>query len=374
MNVLFPFVGDSVGGSQRSIIELYQGLNRLNGVVPSIVLHQDGGPLSAVLNELKIPFHVLPLSDLAGEKPALVYIAKSAIRCSAPIRSFLQEHAIDIVHGNNLRINLTWSFATRFSRTKFVWHQRTVLSQSPLWKGIRFLSDFFVPISNYVDQSAPTNLIAHRRQMILNPFVVEKHDQQQAREELLNECRIPLASFIVGFLGRLVARKNIEQLIRAFARFHQQYDDAVLVIVGTGSDDYVDRLHQLISRLGVSDQVHFTGFRSDPQRVLSGFDLLVSPNLDEGFGRVLVEGMLQKIPVVAVASGGHMEIIEDGLTGLLYEVGDDQHLVSQMLRVRSDKALSEVLVGHAFEHAQTTYSRDRHVERMLDVYYSLNTV
>lgn len=368
MKVLFPFVGDSVGGSQRSTVELYLGLVKQNEITPLFVLHEDHGPLARLLNESGIPYQRLMLTELAGERPSLTHVAISAIRCFLPIRRFLREHEIDVVHGNDLRINLTWSFAARFSHSKFIWHQRTVLSNSLLWNGIRFLTDFFVPISRYVDDSSPSNLITWRRRMILNPFTIEEYDQQKVREELLKSNQIPFDSFIVGYLGRLVERKNIEQLIRAFAAFREKYNKSVLMIVGTGHKGYIDKLRQLASGFGITEQVKFLGFRSDQLRVLSGFDVLVSPNLEEGFGRVLVEGMLQKVPVVAVASGGHLEIIEDGQTGLLYSEDDDQQLVEKLFRIREEEELALSFLNNAFEQAREKYSQAQHAKNILEVY------
>ena len=67
MNILFPFVGDSVGGSHWSAINLFTELQTRININPTIVLHIADGPLSKHLDSLGIPYDVVPLSNLAGQ-------------------------------------------------------------------------------------------------------------------------------------------------------------------------------------------------------------------------------------------------------------------------------------------------------------------
>ena len=67
MKVLFPFVGDSVGGSHNSILELYRELCKND--IPSCILIHQKGPLSLFLDDIGIKYEYLPIKKLAGEKP-----------------------------------------------------------------------------------------------------------------------------------------------------------------------------------------------------------------------------------------------------------------------------------------------------------------
>jgi len=71
LRVLFPFVGDSVGGSHRSILELYSALKNDSTITPIFVLHEIG-PLSNLLNSLNIQYEYIFIKHLAGESSKLL--------------------------------------------------------------------------------------------------------------------------------------------------------------------------------------------------------------------------------------------------------------------------------------------------------------
>ena len=209
MNIAFPFVGDSVGGSHRSVIELYRELKK-NKCLPCIVIHNENGLLSKTLEKENIPYDVLLLHKLAGETPNLLAIAYGMIVNKYRITKYIRENKIDIVHGNDLRINLTWSFATKLSRAKFVWHQRTRLSKSNLWKLIAFLCDHFIAISAYAMENVPSNLPLSRKSLVSNPFDTNtKYNREQSRNKMIEECKLPNNDLIVGYLGRFYKYKNV---------------------------------------------------------------------------------------------------------------------------------------------------------------------
>ncbi|MBR51996.1 MAG: hypothetical protein CMD58_05730, partial [Gammaproteobacteria bacterium] len=112
MKILFPFVGDSIGGSHISTIDLYRTL-KADGYDVLILLHDMNGPLARALNEKDIDFHELKTSFLAGESPNIAMILFSMFWNIFSLTKFIIKNDIDIVHGNDLRVNLTWSFATK---------------------------------------------------------------------------------------------------------------------------------------------------------------------------------------------------------------------------------------------------------------------
>jgi len=156
LKILFPFVGDSVGGSHHSIIELHRELSK-NNISSSIVVHQKG-PLSLFLDDIGIVYEYLPVQRFAGEKPNIISILCGVCINFNKIYKYIKQNKISIVHGNDLRINFTWSLPTKLSSASYVWHQRTTMSSSALWKFSNILADHFVTTSNYVHRSLPKNI------------------------------------------------------------------------------------------------------------------------------------------------------------------------------------------------------------------------
>ena len=187
MNILFPFVGDSVGGSHWSVINLFIELKTNKLINPKIVLHIADSPLSKHLDKMGINYDILPLNNLAGQIPSLINISFYMLFNLPLVIKYIKNNNINIVHGNDLRVNLTWSLPVRFSSAKYVWHQRSCLSNSIKWHAIRYISDYVVSISNYVNSTLPANLNKELVECIKNPFDTKTiYDKKESRE-ILNE-------------------------------------------------------------------------------------------------------------------------------------------------------------------------------------------
>jgi len=146
-----------------------------------------------------------------------------------------------------------------------------------------------------------------------------------------------------------------------------------LVIVGSGDDKYVDSLKQLVYKLGMNNIVTFIGFSSEPSRVISSFDLMIAPSNQEPFGRTIVEAMIQNTPVLAAKGGGHSEIIDNGVTGRLYDHDNIDSFISQCDSYINDKKSTYRIINKANTIANPKYSSHRHAESIIQVYQQLFT-
>jgi glycosyltransferase involved in cell wall biosynthesis len=143
-----------------------------------------------------------------------------------------------------------------------------------------------------------------------------------------------------------------------------------LVVAGAGPEEYVNELREYAYNVGVSDHIIFTGFINNPNRLISSLDLLVAPSCVDAFGRTIVEAMLQKTPVLAAKSGGHLNIISEGVNGMFYDPtieGDFIKEFSIIMRKRNVNALS----NKAYYFAQDNFSSTQHLNNMLLVYNHL---
>ena len=369
MKVLFPFVGDSIGGSHRSIIELYTELKN-SAITPVFVLHKTG-PLSNLLDDLNIHYEYIFIKHLAGESPNILNIAFSAVFNFFKLSKFIRKNKIDIVHGNDLRINLTWSLPTRLSSSVYIWHQRSLMSPSVLWKISALLANHFITISEYVHQSLPSNIPKSKKTLILNPFNIENIYDRSVSRKWLNELyNIPENSILLGYIGRLVDWKNVDFLIKCFAEYNKRRDiELHLIIVGMGDNKYVDNLKQLIFKLGMENVITFTGFNAKSNRIISSFDLMAAPSNEEPFGRTLVEAMIQKTPVLAARGGGHSEIIENGITGVLYEHNNVDSFITQCDKYINNSNFMHRIINNASCSVNLKYSSRKHAESVVKIYH-----
>ena len=156
---------------------------------------------------------------------------------------------------------------------------------------------------------------------VVNPPVDRKSfDQKPAVVE---------GRFILS-LGRLDSRKRIDHLLSAFAQSGYAGD---LVIGGTGPE--LGRLRKMAVELEVENRVRFLGFVSDEVKdsLMQHADAFLLTSEQEGFGITLTEAMAGRTPVIATRCGGPEDIVEDGVTGYLADVGDVDKIASLIDRV-----------------------------------------
>jgi glycosyltransferase involved in cell wall biosynthesis len=130
---------------------------------------------------------------------------------------------------------------------------------------------------------------------------------------------IPSGSPLLLAIGRLIEQKDHATLLRAFAQIRTTRPDAHLAILGWGRLER--ELRRQSAELGLTGSVHLPG-RVEPRDWLARADVFVHTSRWEGFGIVLLEAMLARLPVVATRVSAVPEIVLDGETGVLVEPGD----------------------------------------------------
>ncbi|SDO26696.1 Glycosyltransferase involved in cell wall bisynthesis [Methylobacterium phyllostachyos] len=172
---------------------------------------------------------------------------------------------------------------------------------------------------------------------------------------------------IVGIFGRLVPWKGQHIFLKALSHC----PDVQGVLVGSaihGDNTYEESLVDLSRELGVEDRVRFVGFREDVEAVLAGVDIVVHASTSpEPFGRVIVEAMFAKRPVIAAEGGGVSEIIENGVNGLLVPPGDDTALARAISTLVGDTAARARMAEQGYRDARERFSIGRAVGSVVAV-------
>ena len=137
------------------------------------------------------------------------------------------------------------------------------------------------------------------------------------------------------FAGRLSADKGVETAIKAMKQivYEKGKTTVQLSLAGTGSEDYLKRLHNLVSRDRLDDYVKFLGYLPSEEMpdLMKEFDVMLVPSTwEEPFARVVLEGMTAGLVVVATPMGGTKEILRHGENGLLVNPGDANDLAEKI--------------------------------------------
>ena len=173
--------------------------------------------------------------------------------------------------------------------------------------------------------------------------------------------------FRLVIVGQVAPSKGQEDAIRAMALLAGRNIIAHLDIVGPTGGPYQENLARLARDLGLADRVHFAGSVLRPASWFGAADVALMCSRDEAFGRVTVEAMKMGRPVIGARSGGTVDLIEDGSTGLFYTPGNIEELADQIARLYADPNLRQHMGEDARARTNARFNIERHTLDLLRI-------
>ena len=369
--VCFPFVGDLVGGSHVSAAGLIRRLDPAR--YPSLVLlqHPDGA-MARFFAEAGIATEAAPASPaLTHGRGVSPMSAARLVATSLRLRAFLRARGIGIVHSNDGRSHATWGLAAKMARSRLLWHHRGAPDAAGLRIVAPLLADRVVSVSSFSAPRPGRYSAAGRTRVIRSPFDNDmRHDRRAARAALAALVPAGGGSRFIAFAGVMIDRKRPLLFVDAIAALHARHPelDVAGVMLGEALDGMDLRVRERAASAGVAGRIHLLGHRAPGAYWLAGSDLLMVPAVDEPFGRTLVEAMLVGTPVVATRSGGNVEAIVDGMTGLLVAPEDADALAAACARLLDEPALADALALAATQDARARFGEQAHADAVMAVY------
>jgi glycogen(starch) synthase len=233
------------------------------------------------------------------------------------------------------------------------------------------MADAVVAVSNHVRKELEGVYEAPSEKLHVVPCAVAPEWFQAVDPKFLGDLRGILAGLqekIVSYVGRLDPEKGVDRLIDAFASVARDHPAIRLVIAGKGLEQ--EALEGQASRSGVADRIRFLGYVTGAalEALYKVSDAVVCPSTYEPFGIVPLEGMINRVPVIASDTGGMAEIVEHGKSGLKVPPGDSTALAKAIGLVLSNSTEARRLADGGYERARRIYSWDR-VAELLDPVY-----
>jgi glycosyltransferase involved in cell wall biosynthesis len=352
------------GGGERHLADLARGLAARGHTVYAAL--SPGSPLRAELTALNPDGVVeLPLKN--------AFDIRSALRLSR----FARERGVEVVHAHVARDYPVAALAARRARSARLVITRHVLF--PLSRAHRLaLADVsrVVAVSEAVARSLRARGIFPEHKIRVVPNGVDVRKFEDARRTFEGGRREPgsrpRATLRVGTVGELSEVKGQDIFIRAARLVLDRLKSPVeFVIVGDEASNTGGRraaLERLVEELGLTAHVRFAGHQEDVAALLASFDVYVSASRSESFGIALVEAMASGLAVVATATEGAREIIEEGMTGLVVPVGDAESLAAAVSSLLSDEARRLALGERASATAAERFSLERMIADTERVY------
>ncbi len=183
-----------------------------------------------------------------------------------------------------------------------------------------------------------------------------------------NELGLSDDDFVILYVGILVERKRVEDLIAAAAQLRPCHPHLKLIVAGEG--ELRKGLEAQVAQKGLKGTVIFPGRVPDDilPAIYALADVFVLPSSEEGLGVVLLEAMASGKPVIASRTSGILSVVDDRRTGLLFEPGNIDDLVGKIDLLMNDTRLRSELGEAARSITVQRFAQELQVEKLLGVY------
>ena len=252
-------------------------------------------------------------------------------RCVRELRRWLVANRIDVVLSWMAKAHLYAGPAAQLARIPAVWWQHGL----PANRGVDLLATLIparriLTCSNAV-AAAQRRIWSQRAELttIYPPVDLREVRTTPAQCVARGRVGLPADRVVIGIAARLQRWKGVHVFVDAAARLVPKFDRLLFVIVGGTHElerEYAAHVRARAVELGLERHVLFVGHRDDALEWLAAMDIVVSASLAEPFGMAIVEAMALGKPVVATKVAGPLEIVTDGVDGMLVEPGSADEL------------------------------------------------
>lgn len=231
------------------------------------------------------------------------------------------------------------------------------------WVGnTRAICDFLVK------SGMPAKRVHHIGNFVPEPLPVD----DAAKTEMRLEHGVPENAWIIFALGRLIPKKGFTDLLDAMVRLPQEIAGRPLVLMLAGDGPLLADLQARMNESGLQDRVKLLGWQDPPDRFYAVADVFVCPSRHEPLGNVILEAWNHAVPVVSTRSDGALELIEDGVNGLLCECRDANGMAAAIRKLlESSEADRSSIAGAGNARLHEQYGRDKIVHQYLMLYGDL---
>lgn len=354
--ILFPFLGDTVGGSHISDLEIVKLLPK-DKFEPLCIIHR-GDKLQKYMAAEGIRFiqseYYIP-KRLSG----LVKHPLTFLNAIFTAKKLIQDNNVDIVYCADGPLRYIWFYASKLARIKYI-HTQHQISNINIEKKLsyRFI-DYFICNSRFTLSTLPKN-VAKGRVKVSAPVIQFNQNQNESYEKDRSE-------FKIGFIANYREGKRPYIFIDVASQLKEKILNAKFEMYGAINTEQKAQVDKYISNKNLENSLSMNGFVQDVDAILNNLDLIIAPSVDEPFGRVLVEAALRKRPVIASDSGGHKEVIINNKTGYLVEVDNVDEYVKKALELYENKDLYKQIANDAYAHAIKNFLGEKQIPEIIDV-------
>lgn len=170
--------------------------------------------------------------------------------------------------------------------------------------------------------------------------------------------------FDIVYLGRLTYPKNPQRLLNVFKKIKDKYPGVKIAIIGTG--DLEEEVKKFSDESGLSSNVTFLGFRSNPSKILHDAKVMIMTSRWEGTPMCALEAMALGVPIVSTPTDGLKDVVTEGITGFLSD--DDEILAQRCVDIIKNEKLHCHLSANSSSSAEKMMDMDKYADAIISSY------
>lgn len=346
-----------------------------------LMVSSDGPELKTVLEREGCRHHIVPMTRKMSPFTDL--------RCLWLLYKLFRKEKPDIVHSHTPKAGLLAMLAAKLAGVKFRLHtvaglryvttkgmsrrilvameKLTGMAASHVWPNSASMKAFIE--KNKLVDPRKLEVIGHGSSNGVN---LQRYSPSAIQENILDQIKSQIhfdpALFYFLSVGRLVHDKGMDELVGAFIKIHDQYPHTRLILVGAFEDEVdpvSDKTRELIK---THPGIIAAGWSDAVEYFMHFSNVLVHPSHREGFPNVLMQAGAMGCPIICSAIDGNTDIVQQGKTGLLFEVMNEQELVKQLQRAINEPAVMKTMADQLLHNIQTYYDQ-RVVQQFLHQKY-----
>lgn len=297
--------------------------------------------------------------------------------------SLIKKEKYDIVHTHNSKAGIIGRLAAKMAGVPVIIHTVHGFAFHPyekFWRRKIFVflerlssrwCDAMIAISDALIDWAIKEKICNKNKLfrIYSGIETDKFSCKVDIKAIRAEFGIKDEESVVGEVAKLWRGKGQEVLINAVPEILKSIPNLKVMFVGEG--ELEKELKNIAENLNITDKIIFAGFRTDMPEVNSIMDIACLPSLWEGMGRSILEAMACGKPVVASKVGGIVDLVKDGINGILVPPGDSKELASAIIKLLKDKELRLMMGEQARKTIDERFSAKKMVSDIESVYAGL---
>lgn len=374
-----------LGGGEKVLITLIENLDK--SIYDITVLVTENGQFTEELDRKHIKYKVIStnskmLSIKRGNKLSFINKAKImlyTLKYVRDISQYVRSEEFKLVYTNSMKAHIYGSLVSWYCNIPLVWRLHDFISKDNFNTFtrkvfIKFANIFpnrILTVSNSVRNSMLENCVkSNKLQTIYNglPYEQIKTD----KSTYLLKYNIENNKKIIGIVGWLIPWKGQDVFIKAAKEVINKYNDVHFLIVGgplKDSKKFEQELFNYIKRYNIESYFTFTGHVSDVKNILAFMDISVHcSKLPDPLPTVILESMLSNTPVIGVNLGGVPEIINNNVSGSLFDNGDYNMLSDVILNLLSDVSKCRKYVNESEKILKEKFSIEAYVKNHIDVF------